>query len=124
MSKKSNPIFNDLMQSLDEAKQIASGKNLPEARIREYEIAPAREFNPQQIKRIRIRLSFTQEMLAQFLDVSLGSVRNWEQGIASPLGSTRRLLEGLDKSANDLLGVYQRMDVVRIPTLDPTGSDR
>lgn len=103
------------MESLGQARDIAAGKSVPGAVIREYAITEAREFRSKDIKRIRKRLNFTQEMLAQFLGVSLGSVRHWEQGRTSPLGPSRRLLEALDESAADLLGVYERMKIIRLP---------
>ena len=77
-------------------------------------MSPARDFKPQDIKRIRKRLRFTQEMLGQFLEVSLGTVRSWEQGLSSPLGPSRRLLEGLDKCSDDLLAAYEKIKVVHI----------
>lgn len=122
MAKKKSRLVDGLIESLGEARDIASGKQVSGARIQEYRIKPAREFYPQDIKRIRKRLGFTQEMLAQFLEVSLGTVRSWEQGLSSPLGPSRRLLEGLDKCAADLLGVYEKIRVVQIQK-NRTGTD-
>ena len=123
MAKKTSQLFDGLMESLGEAREIAAGKHVAGARVQEYSITPARDFNPQDIKRIRKRLRFTQEMLGQFMEVSLGTVRSWEQGLSSPLGPSRRLLEGLDKCADDLLGAYQKIKVVRIPDGGKTGTD-
>ena len=85
MAKKSD-IFDGLTESLEQAKQIAAGKKLPGTRIQEYLIEPARDFRPQDIKRIRKRIEFTQEMLANVLEVSLATVRRWDQGLSTPLG--------------------------------------
>jgi putative transcriptional regulator len=115
MAKKKDAFFSGLLESLGQGKDIAAGKPVPGARVREYSIAPARDFNPQAIRRIRKRLHFTQEMLAQFLEVSLATVRSWEQGHSSPLGPSRRLLEGLDRCAAELLEAYERIKVVSIP---------
>jgi DNA-binding transcriptional regulator YiaG len=114
MVKKNSHLFDGLMESLDQAREIAAGKHVAGARIQEYSINPARDFKPQDIKRIRKQLRFTQEMLGQFLEVSLGTVRSWEQGQSSPLGPSRRLLEGLDKCAGDLLGVYAKIEVLHL----------
>jgi putative transcriptional regulator len=118
MVKKNSKLFDGLMESLGEAREIAAGKHVAGARIQEYSINPARDFRPQDIKRIRKRLRFTQEMLGQFLEVSLGTVRSWEQGLSSPLGPSRRLLEGLDKCAAELLGAYEKINVVHISETD------
>ncbi len=113
MAKKSD-IFDGLMESLGQAKQIAAGKKLPGARIQKYVIKPARDFRPQDIKRIRKSIEFTQEMLAKFLQVSLATVRSWEQGLSTPLGPSRRLLEGLDKCSAELISAYAKINVVRV----------
>ncbi len=115
MARKNSQLFDGLMESLGEAHDIAAGKALAGMSLQEYLIKPARNFKPQDIKRIRKRLNFTQEMLSQFLEVSLGTVRSWEQGLSSPLGPSRRLLEGLDKCAADLLAAYEKIKVVSVP---------
>lgn len=114
MVKKNSKLFDGLMESLGQAHELATGKQVDGARIQEYLIAPARDFKPKDIKRIRKRLGFTQELLGQFLEVSLGTVRSWEQGASSPLGPSRRLLEGLDKCSRDLLSAYEKIEVVQI----------
>ena len=78
------------MESLEQGRDIAAGKPVPGVRLQEYSITPAQDFLPKDIKRIRKRLRFTQGLLAQFLEVSLGTVRSWEQGQSSPLGPSRR----------------------------------
>ena len=116
-------MFDGLMESLGEAREIAAGRHVIGVSVKEYSINPARDFRPQDIKRIRKRLCFTQEMLGQFLEVSLGTVRSWEQGLSSPLGPSRRLLEGLDKCSDGLLAVYEKIKVVHIAeSKDRTGT--
>lgn len=45
------------------------------------------------VRSIRERLEFTREEFARYLDVSVGTLRGWEQGRREPRGPARRLLE-------------------------------
>jgi len=51
-----------------------------------------------QIKGIRKKTNVSQTIFAELLNVSPSSVRQWEQGTRVPTGSTKVLLELLDKS--------------------------
>ncbi len=46
---------------------------------------------------IRRKLGFTQEEFARRFGVSLGTLRNWEQGLRVPEGAARVLLTVIDK---------------------------
>lgn len=55
----------------------------------------------QQLKTIRKEKGMTQVQLAKFLDVSVASVRNWEQGTSTPNRTCRQILKdklGIDYS--------------------------
>lgn len=55
---------------------------------------PAPEFTKTQIKHLRIEiLDCTQEELAALLNVDLGTIRHWEQGLRKPTSSANRLLQ-------------------------------
>ena len=49
-------------------------------------------------RRVLRRLGFSQAGLAQRIDVSLDTIRNWEQGKRSPTGAAKALLKVLDKA--------------------------
>jgi putative transcriptional regulator len=49
-------------------------------------------------RRVRRRLGLTQLEFSQRIDVSLDTIRNWEQGKRSPTGAAKALLKVLDKS--------------------------
>lgn len=49
-------------------------------------------------QRVRKRLGLTQQEFAVRIDVSLDTIRNWEQGKRSPTGAARALLRVLDKA--------------------------
>ncbi len=50
-----------------------------------------------QIKAIRKQMNLSQAVFAKLLNVSLSSIRQWEQGKREPSGSTKVLLELLNK---------------------------
>lgn len=49
-------------------------------------------------QRVRKRLGLTQLEFSRRIDVSLETIRNWEQGKRSPTGAARALLKVLDKA--------------------------
>jgi putative transcriptional regulator len=52
---------------------------------------------PEAVRRIRQKTHFSQSVFARLLNVSPSSVRQWEQGKRKPTGSTKVLLDILDK---------------------------
>ncbi|MDV6030580.1 MAG: hypothetical protein F9B45_10850 [Phycisphaera sp. RhM] len=61
-------------------------------------LSPAR-FGGEQVKAVRESLQVSQAVIADFLGVSVGAVRDWEQGINEPIGPVRRIMEEI---SNDL----------------------
>ncbi len=49
-------------------------------------------------RRVRKRLGLSQAEFSQRIDVSLETIRNWEQGKRSPTGAAKALLKVLDKA--------------------------
>ena len=49
-------------------------------------------------QRVRKRLGLTQLEFSRRIDVSLDTIRNWEQGKRSPTGAARALLRVLDRA--------------------------
>ena len=60
------------------------------------EVKPV-SLSAEEISRIRETLNVSQSVFAKLLNVSLSSVRQWEQGLRKPSGSTMILLELLQK---------------------------
>ena len=59
---------------------------------------PKREITAQEIKNIRKNIKVSQSVFAKLLNVSISSIRQWEQGNRKPSGSTVILLELLQKN--------------------------
>ena len=49
-------------------------------------------------RRVRKRLGLTQSEFSRRIDVSLDTIRNWEQGKRRPTGAAKALLKVLDKA--------------------------
>ncbi len=68
-------------------------KQLDELRV----VIPEVEVPAARIREIRMKARLSQTVFAQALNVSASAVRQWEQGKRSPSGSTKVLLELLQR---------------------------
>ena len=77
-------LFNELVASVREGGAILRGK-----------AAPSRAFvvDGPNIKRIRANYRLSQGQFAALLGISVGTLRNWEQGRRTPEGPARVLLQ-------------------------------
>ena len=87
-------MFNDLLQSVEEAGKIKSGKTPASRRtiIKEPDVSA-----------IRKRYEMTQQEFSSLLGISIGTLRNWEQGRRKPQGPARVLLRIAEKRPNAIL---------------------
>lgn len=76
--------FKQLLKSIDEAREIHSGKRKPS---RVFHVKPL------EIKSIRRKWHASQSKFARIIGVSAGTLRNWEQGRTYPDGAARVLLK-------------------------------
>jgi DNA-binding transcriptional regulator YiaG len=104
MSSNDNAgAFGDaLIGALEEAVAFER-RELPAMRVDRVDITarnaratPAPAYTAGEIREIRRRLSLSQPVFAEMLNVSASTVRAWEQGTREPDGPTRRLLQVAD----------------------------
>jgi len=76
-------LFDELLESIREAGAIARGELKP-ARVTRFAAVDTRA--------IREKVGATQLAFSRMIGVSLGTLRNWEQGRRSPHGPARMLL--------------------------------
>ena len=79
-----NTDFNKLTESIKQAGRIRRGEAKPSRII---------EVSPPDIKAIRAKLGKSQADFALMIGVSVGTLRNWEQGRRRPEGPARALLK-------------------------------
>lgn len=63
--------------------------------MREYEaltLTPVDDFSPEEIKKLRLKEKVSQAILALYLNTSVSTVRQWEQGEKHPRGTSLKLL--------------------------------
>ncbi|MBT3877627.1 MAG: helix-turn-helix domain-containing protein [Candidatus Scalindua sp.] len=65
-------------------------------------IPEIKEMSPEKIKRIRRNVNLSQTVFARLLNISVSSIRQWEQGKRHPTGPTKVLLDLLDKEPHAL----------------------
>lgn len=86
--------FKELLQSIEQARGIQRGERRP-GRIFRYE--------PVKVKLIREKLGMTQAQFAKMICVSLGTLRNWEQGRTYPEGAAIALLRVAEEKPEAVL---------------------
>ena len=79
-----NLLFDDLVQSLKEAKAISKG-----------EVRASRRFEimPTDVKAVRKQIGLSQSEFARLMRVSIKTLQNWEQHRRTPTGPAAALLK-------------------------------
>ena len=77
-------LFDDLLQSLQEAGAIARGTATPSRRF---------EVVVPDVKAVRERVHLSQQDFATLIQVSVKTLQNWEQGRRHPTGPAAALLK-------------------------------
>jgi len=75
--------FQELLKSVDQARAIHKGQSPPSRTF---------HFDPAKVKKIRKKLHLTQAKFAAMICVSIGTLRNWEQGRTYPDGAALAFL--------------------------------
>jgi len=96
MNEAIKATLNDLVDS--GVKTTFTKKRMKELGITALET----KISPGKIRQIRKSSNLSQAVFADMLNVSLSSVRHWEQGLRKPTGSTKVLLELLIKEPHVL----------------------
>ncbi|HKY84593.1 MAG TPA: NadS family protein [Anaerolineales bacterium] len=91
-------LFDELLQSVREGGEILRGKAAPS---RAFKVTGA------DVKRIRASYQLSQDEFAAVMGISLGTLRNWEQGRRVPEGSARILLRVAEKHPEALVDVVR-----------------
>ena len=89
-------LFDDLIESLQEAGAILRDEKAP---FRSFQIEPI------DVKFLRERFGLSQREFASVLGISVGTLRNWEQGRRKPQGPAQVLLHIVDKHPEVLLDI-------------------
>lgn len=96
-----------LVESMAEAVAIEQGSLRAAHRhrrtLREATVAPPPSYGSSRVRRLREALGLSQPVFAKALNVSVGTIRGWEQGARIPDGASRRLLEIVERHPHAIL---------------------
>ena len=101
MRKKMKEAVGSLAQGLLE---FGLGTPFTEKELNDLgvKIPEIKEIKPKKIKKIRDKVNLSQTVFARLLNVSVSSIRQWEQGKRFPTGTTKVLLDLLDREPHAL----------------------
>lgn len=111
MTKK---IEHAVLESLRQAVAIHRGGAKPSRTFalpltaREVRAVPAPAYSAPKIAALRKRLGCSQPAFARILNVSLPTVRAWEQNQRSPDGAAVRLLQVVDGEPKTVINILER----------------
>lgn len=96
MSKVKKEKHPSILEAVHETAQGLYDANIIDATtMREFDelcLPKIKDLSPRQIKSIRLREKVSQPVFAKFLNTTLSTVRQWEQGEKHPRGTSLRLL--------------------------------
>ncbi len=87
-------LFNDLLKSVGQAREIADGERKPS---RHFTVTPI------DIKALRKKLKFPQKQFSQIVGIPIATLRNWEQGRTNPEGPARVLMTALKNNPRGVI---------------------
>ena len=89
-----NELFDDLLESIQQGGEILRG---------ERQASKEFNFDNPDVRSIREQYGLTQQKFAELLGISIGTLRNWEQGRRKPEGPARILLSVAAKHPEAIL---------------------
>ena len=111
MSKGKRKLAGLLVESMAQAVAIEAGRMRPARRhrrtLRHATVTPPPRYGSSRVRRLRERLGLSQPVFAKALNVSVATVRGWEQGARIPDGPSCRLLEVAERHPEAILGTVQ-----------------
>ena len=87
-------LFDELLDSINQGAKILRG---------EMKASRIFEFDKTDIQSIRKKYGLSQDKFAKMLGISVGTLRNWEQGRRKPEGPARVLLRVAEKHPEAIL---------------------
>ena len=92
-------VFESIMAGLTEAVEDAQSTTHKLPR-RVVAVIPVKEYQADQIKKIRTNVNMSQKFFASYLGVSEKTVEAWEAGINHPSGAASRILSMMEMDSD------------------------
>ena len=93
-------LFSDLKEALEDIRDYRAGKRND---LRVTRFSPPQNIPPKEIVKIRKNLRISKRDFALLLNISLGTIRSWEQGTRRPQGANLKLLAIAKRNPQALL---------------------
>jgi putative transcriptional regulator len=93
IKKEKHPSILEMVH--ETAKGLYDSNIINAITMREFDelcLSEVKDLSPRQIKSIRLREKVSQPVFAKFLNTTLSTVRQWEQGEKHPRGTSLKLL--------------------------------
>ncbi|BBI91029.1 helix-turn-helix domain-containing protein [Serratia symbiotica] len=87
-------LFDRLKESMAQMNEIIDGERAPS---REFQVSAV------QVKTIRQATGLSQPVFAALISVSVGTLKNWEQGRREPTGPAKALLRAIERDPQHVL---------------------
>lgn len=92
-----------LKENLQDIVDVGIKTTFTKKRLKEIGVViPETKISASKIKKIRQKINLSQSVFATLLNVSLATVRHWEQGLREPTGATKVLLDLMYKQPHIL----------------------
>src|SRR5262245_54375211 len=111
--KDRKPLFERLKTGMEEAIRHSRGEVALKTTVVEIPYPPP-EIHPEELTRLRIDNGMSQEVFARILNVSIGTVRSWENGTRRPSRAALRLIQVFRQKTDGVLEVVG-MTATRVP---------
>ena len=96
-----NSIKTAIGDSLQDLLNMGAKTSFTEKELKELGVKiPKVKMSAEQIIAIRHKMKLSQSVFSKVLNTSVSSIRQWEQGTRKPSGSTKVLLELLERTPN------------------------
>lgn len=103
MKKSKSNILNAVYETASDLNKLGF---INKKKMMQYEalcLEPIPSYTPTQIKKIRNQYQISQSVLANILNTSLSTIRQWEIGNKKPSGPSAKLLNLLEKKGIEAL---------------------
>ncbi len=107
--KEKHPTLSEAIR--ETAKGLYDAHIIDAKTMREFDeewVPPIIVYSPVEIKRIRLTAKVSQPVFARHFNISVSTVRQWEQGEKHPSGTSLRLLNLVAEKGFDILVSHSR----------------
>jgi putative transcriptional regulator len=96
-------VVESIMNTVSDLNRSGLVDDITMRNIEQLCLPNVQEYSPEQIVSIRKKFKLSQAALASVFNISLSTVRKWEQGQKKPTGASRKLLDLMERKGIEAL---------------------